>query len=60
MDNKEGFGVYTWKNKKVYKGQFKNDYRDGYGELFALNRLTKKLKVIYKGGFENGTKNPSL
>jgi hypothetical protein len=42
MDSKEGFGVYTWKEKKVYKGQFRDDYRDGYGEVYTLNRLTKK------------------
>jgi hypothetical protein len=60
MDNKEGFGLYTWKDKKVYKGQFRDDYRDGYGEIYTINRLKKKEKLVYKGGWQKGTKQPSL
>ena len=34
MDKKSGYGVYEWENGWVYKGNFDNDYRNGYGELY--------------------------
>lgn len=31
MDKKEGYGVYDWENGWTYKGNFKDDLRDGFG-----------------------------
>lgn len=60
MDRKEGLGVYTWKGKKVYKGQFREDYREGYGESFRIGGVSGKMKLIFKGMWQKGTKNNDL
>ena len=31
MDKKSGYGIYTWDNGWIYKGNFDNDFRNGYG-----------------------------
>ena len=33
MDKKEGYGVYEWVGKQIYKGQFREDFREGFGKL---------------------------
>ena len=50
MDKKDGYGVYDWENGWTYKGNFKEDLRDGYGELLHHNI------VMWKGEWENGEK----
>lgn len=50
---RHGFGVLTWPDGCVYKGQFFNGLRHGEGELIA--RTAKGIKV-YKGNFKNGKK----
>ena len=37
IDKKEGYGVYEWVGKQVYKGQFKDDFREGFGKLMQFN-----------------------
>ena len=29
----DGKGVYTWKDGRKYEGEYKNDKKEGYGEL---------------------------
>lgn len=48
MDKKSGYGVYQWGNGWCYKGNFDNDYRNGFGELYNGNKLA------YRGFWENG------
>ena len=36
-DLKHGFGIYTWENGCTYRGGFKNDNRDGMGEMKWLD-----------------------
>lgn len=48
MDKKSGYGVYEWENGWVYKGNFENDYRNGYGELYEGD------VCVYRGFWENG------
>lgn len=48
MDKKSGYGVYQWGNGWVYKGNFDNDFRNGFGELYNGNKLA------YRGFWENG------
>lgn len=31
--------MYKWIGKQIYKGEFKDDFREGYGELFSINKL---------------------
>jgi len=31
MDVKSGYGEYVWTNGWIYKGNFENDLRNGYG-----------------------------
>lgn len=52
MDKKEGFGVYEWVNKQTYKGQFKDDYREGYGKLYQINK--KFIAEMTEDGNLNG------
>lgn len=54
MDKKEGFGVYEWVNKQTYKGQFKDDYREGYGKLYQINK--KFIAEMTEDGNLNGQK----
>ena len=61
MDKKEGFGMYEWIGKQMYKGHFKEDKRDGYGKLYRENRRSssdhdhfKEGKVIYEGMWLKG------
>ena len=49
MDKKSGYGVYEWENGWTYKGNFQNDFRNGYGELF-----NREGAMAYKGYWENG------
>ena len=44
-----GYGIYTWDNGWTYRGNFDNDFRNGFGELFdGQNRLN------YSGNWYNG------
>jgi len=31
LDRRHGFGVYEWKDGRVYEGEFHNDQRQGCG-----------------------------
>lgn len=44
MDKKEGFGVYEWIGKQTYKGQFKEDFREGYGRLYQVGKKHVSLE----------------
>ena len=33
MGLKDGKGVYEWPSGQVYQGQYKDDQRNGYGEM---------------------------
>merc|ERR1712117_683435 len=46
-----GFGVYTWKDGKVYEGMWKDGERHGKGEQ------TSPLGDRYIGGWKNGKRN---
>lgn len=48
MDKKSGYGVYEWENGWTYKGNFDNDLRTGFGELYEGNKL------VYRGYWKNG------
>lgn len=48
MDKKSGYGVYQWENGWIYKGNFENDYRNGFGELYDGE------KCMYRGYWANG------
>ena len=61
MDKKEGFGIYEWIGKQIYKGHFKEDKRDGYGKLFKVHRRSssdyeniREEKAIYEGMWVKG------
>ena len=45
---KNGMGIYTWKSKARYVGNYVNDVREGYGEYFFPD-----MRVI-KGDWRNG------
>lgn len=49
MDKKSGYGIYCWDNGWKYRGNFDNDFRNGYGELYDGNDC-----LIYRGFWENG------
>lgn len=34
---KNGKGIFSWPDGRKYDGFFKNDLRDGYGELYWPN-----------------------
>jgi hypothetical protein len=46
---KAGYGVYTWQNGWSYRGNFENDTRHGYGELYQSDNL-----LNYRGFWDNG------
>ena len=50
-DIRTGFGVYTWKDGKVYEGMWKNGERHGKGEQ------TSPIGDRYIGGWKNGKRN---
>merc|ERR1712117_27975 len=50
-DVRTGFGVYTWKDGKVYEGMWKDGERHGKGEQ------TSPLGDSYVGGWKNGKRN---
>jgi len=33
LDKKCGNGVFKWASGNIYKGEFKNDEREGFGEM---------------------------
>jgi hypothetical protein len=49
MDKKSGYGVYTWDNGWIYKGNFEDDKRTGFGELYKNDNT-----LNYRGFWENG------
>ena len=48
MDKKVGYGVYQWESGWSYKGNFDNDLRNGFGELYNATKL------VYRGFWRNG------
>jgi hypothetical protein len=36
LDKKNGFGVYQWVGKQYYQGEFREDFREGYGRLYQV------------------------
>jgi len=51
-DCRNGYGIYKYKNGEVYKGQFRNGVRDGYGTL-----TDKHNNVLYTGHWFPEVKN---
>ena len=49
MDKKSGYGVYSWDNGWIYKGNFEDDKRNGFGQLYKNDNTLK-----YRGFWENG------
>jgi hypothetical protein len=47
-DKKNGNGVYKWANGNEYLGNFFDDYKHGYGEMYWPDGR------FYKGLWENG------
>lgn len=43
-----GKGVFKWKTGRYYKGEYKDDLKHGYGELYSINGK------VYKGNWDNG------
>ena len=54
MDQKEGMGVYTWLGRQVYRGEFRQDFREGYGELISIVEGHEKLE--FRGCWGKGVK----
>lgn len=48
----EGLGVYLYKNGSVYKGEFRNDDKNGYGELLYYNG--DQYRGEWSSGFRHG------
>lgn len=51
--------MYKWVGKQIYKGEFKDDFREGYGQLYSINKYQKQL-LLYKGCWSRGKKNEQL
>ena len=30
---KNGYGIFKWKTGNLYKGEYRNDVREGFGEM---------------------------
>lgn len=62
MDKKEGFGIYEWTGKQIFKGHFKEDYRDGFGKLYRIlkksspeyDSLELREELVYQGMWSKG------
>ena len=47
--------IFTWMDGRKYKGEYKNDKKEGYGEFkWPDGRVLLKFKQIYKGQWKNG------
>lgn len=53
-----GKGVYTWKDGRVYDGEYVEDKKNGYGVYRwadgRSNKLTNIFTLVYEGQWENG------
>ena len=47
-----GTGIYSWASGNFYKGEFFNDKRQGYGEMYWVNESF--YKGMWHEGFQNG------
>jgi hypothetical protein len=47
-----GQGVFSWPDKKYYKGNYLGDRKEGYGEIFWSD--SKYYKGYWKNGFQHG------
>jgi hypothetical protein len=54
-----GFGVYTWANGNIYRGEFLNGYRHGYGK-WTSSELGETIFMLenesYEGMYNNDKK----
>ncbi len=56
-NKKEGKGVYKWhSNSQIYEGEWKNDMRNGFGNL-SVKLADGSFKKIYSGGWKNDKQN---
>lgn len=44
MDNRHGFGIYTWPDGKSYEGFWKNNLMHGEGKMNFTNGKSRKGK----------------
>ncbi len=48
----DGYGVFTWKNGKIYQGEYKNDKKEGYGTFEWPDG--RKYKGYWSNGKQHG------
>jgi hypothetical protein len=52
-NKKEGKGVYKWLKKgEIYEGEWKNDMRNGFGNL-SVKQSDGSYKKLFSGGWKN-------
>ena len=52
-NKKEGKGVYKWLKKgEIYEGEWKNDMRNGFGNI-SIIQADGSFKKYYSGGWKN-------
>ena len=53
---KEGYGVLTWRDGGIYKGEFKNDQQSGWGTYERIIDKKQYSGEEYTGNWLNGNK----
>jgi hypothetical protein len=47
MDRRHGFGVYAWKDGRIYEGEFYRDQRQGCGYVIRLQCVAGSCTNLY-------------
>jgi len=57
LTRENGYGIFLWESGNVYKGNYKDDERDGFGEMFwtdgsiILRRMEERhIAWLWKNG----------
>ena len=48
-EKREGYGVMIYRDGHVYEGEWRNDKREGNGDLFWVSKEQDIKRVVYKG-----------
>jgi hypothetical protein len=46
MDRRHGFGVYAWKDGRIYEGEFYRDQRQGCGYVVRLQSVAGSCTIF--------------